>query len=105
MDVRLFLNQLRTTVEKVPFDRGTYLFKPMVRGKISKKKKTERAAWSMSTSSTSMTSTGMRRKVGSFHAKAVKVGRAKKIDLAEILHKCKGVCDWLKYKILDLRDK
>ena len=43
--------------------------------------------------------------LGSFHAKAVKVGRAKKIDLAEILHKCKGVCDWLKYKILDLRDK
>ena len=29
---------------------------------------------------------------GSFHAKTVKVGRAKKMDFAEIWHKCRGIC-------------
>ena len=31
--------------------------------------------------------------VGSFHAKTAKVGRAKKIDLAEILYACRGAHD------------
>ena len=37
---------------------------------------------------------------GSFHAKTAKVGRAKKIDLAEILYACRKAYDWVKYKIL-----